>query len=156
MFEKLKEFSGLAFGFVVMIGIFAVPVVFIMGSVWAAEPLFEPLIVIGWVAIAIDVVLLALSVFKGIRGFAGGTIFLSSFIFGLVTWLLGFVVTYSLWGLWAVIVGILFVGGGVVPIALLATLFKGMWDPFFTLLVLTTITFGSRVIGVLIAESAHR
>ena len=67
MFEKLKEFSGLAFGFVVMIGIFAVPVVFIMGSVWAAEHLFEPLIVIGWVAIAIDVVLLALSVFKGIR-----------------------------------------------------------------------------------------
>ena len=156
MFERFKQLSGFAFGLVVLIGLLALPVVFIMGSMWAAEHLLQPLIVIGWIAIALDVILLLLSVFKGIRGFTGGTIFLSSFIFGLVTWLLGFVLTYALWGLWAVILGILFLGGGVVPIALLATLFKGMWDAFFTLVVLTIITFGSRIIGALIAGSAQR
>jgi hypothetical protein len=98
--------------------------------------------------------MLPLSIFRGLRNYTGGAIFLSSFIFGLVTWLLGFILTYALWGLWAVIVGILFFGGAVVPFALLATLLKGMWDPFFAVLILTVVTFGSRIIGMLIVESA--
>src|SRR3546814_2768403 len=63
--------------------------------------------------------------------------------------------SYSLWGVWAVVIGILFLGGGVVPMALLATMFKGLWDPFFTLLVLAIITLASRGIGMSIASRSE-
>ncbi len=155
MIEKVKALGGVLLGIAIFVCILALPVVFIKGSLWASENLLQPLIVIGWIALALNIlILLPLSVFKRLRGFTGGGIFLSSYIFGLVAWLLGFVLTYALWGPWAVIVGIVFLGGGVVPIALLATLFKGLWWPFVTLIVLTIVTFGSRVGGFSIANSA--
>ena len=153
MGEKLKKVSTAGLGIVIFLAILCIPALFILGSTWAATRLLQPLIAIGWLAVAvIVVVLLPLSVFRPLRGFTGTTIFISSFLFGLITWLLGFVLTYALWGFWAVLIGIMFFGGAVVPIALLATLFKGMWVPFFTVLVLLVVTFGSRVIGMLIAE----
>jgi len=155
MIEKAKALGGVLLGVAVVVCVLALPVVFIMGSLWASEHLLRPLIVAGWIALALNIlILLPLSVFKRLRGFTGTGMFLSSYIFGLVAWLLGFILTYALWGLWAVIVGILFLGGGVVPIAILATLFKGLWEPFLTLIVLVAITFGSRVGGLLIANSA--
>ena len=129
------------------------PILLILGSTWAAKNLLQPLIVLGWIVVAIDIlILLPLSLFKGLRGFTGTAIFISSFLFGLVTWLLGFILTYAIWGLWAVIAGVLFFGGAVVPFALIATLFNGMWEPFFTVIILAALTFGARIIGLLIAE----
>ena len=40
------------------------------------------------------------------------------------------------------------------PFAMLATMFEGMWEPFFTVFVLLIVTFGSRIVGAFIAESA--
>lgn len=153
MNEKLKQLSTAALGIVFFLALLCIPVLFIRGSEWAAEHLLQPLIVVGWVLLALDLlVLLPLSLFRRLRGFTGTIIFLSSFVFGLVTWLLGFILTYALWGLWAVIIGVLFFGGAVVPFALLATMFKGMWDPFFTVLILFVLTFASRIAGAWIAE----
>ena len=156
MIEKIKELAGMAFGFLIFIAIMSLPIIFIKGSVWASEHLFGPLIVVGWILLAIDILLLLpLSIFKRLRGLTGGGIFLSSFIFGLVSWLLGFILTYSIWGLWAVIIGIFFMGFGVVPIALLATAINGYWEPFFTVLIITALTYGSRIVGLLIAGSGE-
>lgn len=153
MGEKLKQLSTAAFGIVICLAVLSIPALFILGSAWAAKNLLQPLIVVGWVLLALDLlVLLPLSIFRGFRGFTGTLIFISSFIFGLVTWLLGFILTYALWGLWAVIIGVLFFGGAVVPFALLATMFKGMWEPFFTVLILVVLTFGSRITGIAITE----
>lgn len=150
---KIAEFSSMIFGIVIFLAILSIPILLILGSTWAAKNLLQPLIVIGWIVVAIDIlILLPLSLFKGLRGFTGTAIFISSFLFGLVTWLLGFILTYAIWGLWAVIAGVLFFGGAVVPFALLATLFNGMWEPFFTVIILVALTFGARIIGILIAE----
>jgi hypothetical protein len=154
--ERVKEAGAIAFGIVIFVGILTIPALFILGAEWASAHLLRPLIAIGWIAAAIDVlILLPLSVFRRLRGFTGSIIFISSFLFGLVTWLLSFVLTYALWGTWAVIIGILFLGGAVVPFALLATLFKGMWAPFFTVIALFVITFGSRLAGLSIAASSN-
>ena len=150
---KIAEFSSMIFGIVIFLAILSIPILLILGSTWAAKNLLQPLIVIGWIVVAIDIlILLPLSLFKGLRGFTGTAIFISSFLFGLVTWLLGFILTYAIWGLWAVIAGVLFFGGAVVPFALFATLFNGMWEPFFTVIILVALTFGARIIGILIAE----
>lgn len=146
----------MAFGFLILIAIVSLPVIFFMGATWASKNLLGPLVSIGWALVAISIViLLPLSIFKRLRGFTGGGIFFSSFLFGLVAWLLGFILTYSIWGAWAAVIGILFLGGGVVPIALLATAINGYWDPFFMLLAVTILTFAARIIGMLIAESGE-
>ena len=152
---SLKAAGGTALGFMCFLAILLIPVIFIFGSVWAAKHLLHPLIAIGWFLVAVDIlILLPLSMFRSLRGFTGTVIFISSFVFGAVAWLLSFILTYALWGLWAVVVGILLFDGAVVPFAMFATVFEGMWEPFFTLLILVIVTFGSRVIGVSIADRA--
>lgn len=154
MVEKLKELAGMALGFLIFIALLSLPFVFIMGAVWSSKNLLGPLITIGWVLLAFNIlILLPLSIFKGLRGFTGSGMFISSYLFGLIAWLLGFILTYLIWGAWAVVIGILFLGGGVVPIALLATAINGYWDPFLTLMVVTILTFGTRFIGLGITKS---
>ncbi|MPW27715.1 hypothetical protein F9L16_01705 [Agarivorans sp. B2Z047] len=154
--EKLKSLASSAFGIAIFIAVLSLPLIFIMGAAWASKNLLQPLILIGWVLLALDIViLLPLSLFSSLRGYTGTGIYISSFVFGLVAWLLGFVLAYTIWGVWAVVIGILFMGGGVVPIALAATAFGGYWDPFFSLLVISILTFVSRFVGLLIAEPKY-
>jgi hypothetical protein len=65
----------------------------------------------------------------------------------------GLVLTLSTWGLGAVLLGLFLGGIGVVPIAMLATLLKGMWAPLAELVVLTIMTFASRAGAFSLAES---
>ena len=152
MKEQLKALGTILLGAAVFLALLALPVVFIMGSLWAAERLLPALIIVGWIALGIDILLLLpLSIIRPFRPFTGGGIFLSSYLFGIVTWLTGFIVTYSVWGLLGVIIGCLLMGVGVVPLGIVASLLNGMWEPFFTLLVLAVVTFGSRLLGLAIA-----
>jgi hypothetical protein len=158
MIEKLKKLGTSALGVVGLIAMFAIPIVltilFLKGALWASENLLRALILIGFIVIVLDIViLLPLSVFRRLRPHTGGLIYLSSYLFGLVTWLYGFIVTYALWGGFAVVVGLSFFGVGVVFMAILASLFKAMWEPFFTVLVLAAFTYGSRLAGFAIGNA---
>jgi len=59
----------------------------------------------------------------------------SSFVVGFAAWLYGFGFTYTLWGGFAVILGLFLFGIGVVPMGLVATGINGMWDAFWTIAV---------------------
>lgn len=153
--EKFKEFGGIALGLMILLAILSVATIFFHGIVWAAKHLLKPLMLIGWFLVAVDlIILLPLSFFRRLRGFIGSAIFMSSFVFGMVAWLLSIICTYALWGFGAMITGIVLFGGAVVPFAMLATMFEGMWEPFLTILVLLIVTFGSRFVGYSIAERA--
>jgi hypothetical protein len=156
MVNSVKKIGTFVLGLAIFLAVCSVPLVFIKGAMWASDNLLPPLITVGWYALAVDLVLLLpLSMFRRLRAFTGAGMFLSSFLFGLITWLSGFVITYMLWGIWAVIIGVVFIGVGVVPMALLATLLKGLWGGFLPLLVLVVLTFGLRGGGLLIAESGE-
>jgi hypothetical protein len=49
-----------------------------------------------------------------------------------------------------VIIGVLMLGVGVIPIAFIATLFRGMWRPFIELLLSVVLIFGCRALGAYI------
>ena len=154
MLEKLKEIGWFVTGTMMLLAVISLPVVFIMGSLWASENILPPLISFGWIVLAVNVViLLPLSLFKRLRAFTGGAIYLSSMVFGLIAWLFGFILTYSIWGLGAVILGILFMGGGVVPIAMLATAFNGYWELFFIVFAMGVLTIVARIFGMYLMES---
>lgn len=153
MLEKLKEIGYLVTGIVLLAAVISLPVVFIMGSLWASENILPPLVSVGWVVLGMNLVIfLPLSLFKRLRAFSGGAMYLSSLVFGLIAWLFGFILTYSIWGLGAVILGMIFLGGGVVPIAMLATAINGYWEPFFIVFVVAVLAISTRMFGMHMME----
>ena len=54
-------------------------------------------------------------------------------------------------GTFAVIIGLCFAGIGVLPIGILAALFHAKWSALFELIMLTILTFGSRLFALWLA-----
>ena len=153
MFEKLTSIGSAGLGLAFIVALFALPFIFIKGAMWASQYLLPPLIGVGWVAIAIIILLLLpLSLIPRLRNFTGATILISSYLFGLICWLSGLVITYALWGGWGVVIGLLLLGGGVVPVGMLASVFKGEWTMLLVLFTMLVLTFGTRIAGAYIAE----
>ncbi len=158
---NVKETLGAIGGLALMLAIAAVGIAiitaFILGGVWVSKHLLPWLTVISFVVFAIVIfVLLPLAIPRATRGFSSISILIASYVFGATLWMFGLLLTYFTWGVVAVIIGLVFFGVGVVPIALLATLFKGMWGPFFTLVLLAIATYGCRIGAMSLAESLDR
>lgn len=158
---NVKETLGAIGGLALMLAIaavgIAIVIAFILGGVWVSKHLLPWLTVISFVVFAIVIfVLLPLAIPRATRGFSSISMLIASYVFGATLWMFGLLLTYFTWGIVAVIIGLVFFGVGVVPIALLATLFKGMWGPFFTLILLAIATYGCRIGAMSLAESLDR
>ncbi len=92
-------------------------------------------------------ILLPLSIPRRLRRFGGYCIYITSYILGMTLWVWGLLLTDFLWGRLAVVLGLVFAGAGVVPVAILASLSKGMWSEvgYFALGII--LAFGSHFIG---------
>ena len=101
------------------------------------------------------IIFLPISLFKKARKVSGLTITYSSYLFGLQLWLSGLMITFGTWGIWAVIIGVLMLGVGVIPIALIATLSHGLWRPFMELLLSIVLVFGCRALGAYILHRSQ-
>jgi hypothetical protein len=120
----------------------------------ASAKLLPLFFIVSVVAFALTIfILLPLAVPKATRGFSSVSIFIASYVFGATLWMEGFPFTLSIWGTTAVIIGLLILGVGVVPIAMLATLVKGMWGSLFQLIALAIATFGSREVAFRLAAT---
>ncbi len=109
---------------------------------------------ISLIALGICIVILGpLALLRFTRPWAGIGYFIASYVFGLTGWFMGLLLTWMLWGGFAVIIGLVFLGVGVIPIAMLATLFKGMWAELGLLILAVVLTYGLRVLGMHLAES---
>lgn len=141
-------------GAIVMLLIFCIPVLLIWGGAWLSEKILPWLMLLSLLAFAFNLIILGpLALIRSTRQWAGLGFFVSSYIFGLMGWCMGLFLTWVLWGGIAVLIGLFIMGIGVVPIAMLATLFNGMW-PELGILVLTIIlTFGLRFLGLKLADS---
>ena len=154
---NVKEIMAGLGGFLIM-GVFllvgiTISVVFFLGAAWASSKLLPWFSLLTWIAFALVVfVILPLAIPRATRGFSSLALFIASYIFGATLWMEGLLLTLSIWGLVAVFIGLAFAGVGVVPIAMLATLIKGMWGPLIELVLLTIMTFGSRAGAVSLAQ----
>lgn len=81
-------------------------------------------------------ILFPLFIFKRIRPFSLATMIISSYIFGITLWVVSAVLAYSIWGIWALVIGFMILGIGVFPVALLATIFTANWAGFLVLVYL--------------------
>ena len=85
-----------------------------------------------------------LAALKRARGSVAVFMMAFSAVLAVTTWLRAFGVTLVLWGWWAVIVGVVLLGVGVVPVALGAAAFEGQWTVFWEMIVTMAFVIGTR------------
>lgn len=96
-----------------------------------------------------------MGLFRRTRARAGVLLYLASWIFGIVTWLWCAVVTLLAWNWVVLLVGILFFGIGVVPLAMLGVVAAGDWIALFGIVVAVGIVFAARIGGAVLIEMAE-
>jgi len=153
----LKSIGGCLLYIVILAACVALAALFFLGAEWCSTHLLPWFMRGSEIATAIlFLILLPLCLIRKARGFAAAAILLISYVFGITVWMEGLLITLSTWGVGAVIFGLLFAGVGVVPIAMLAALFHGMWWGLLDLVGLTVFTFGSRFFSIWIAEKGEK
>lgn len=153
--SALASVGKFVLGGVILVVMFALPWLLISGAAAAAEILLPWLMVISIFLAAVCVlVLLPLAIIPATRDAASIGLLIASYVFGLTGWLLGLILTWTLWGWIAVVFGIMMAGVGVVPIAILATLLNGMWPELGVLVLAVVLTFGARMGAFTIVERA--
>jgi hypothetical protein len=155
MHPSIRNVGSYALGGTIVLASLCLLAAFILGTAWIGNKALPALFVACWIAVGIDVIALLLSVVRRLRPVTGWVIVMSSLVLGLTSWLLSFMLTYDLWGTTAVVIGLLLFGGAVVPFALLATLFHGMWAMAAAVTILLVLTFATRWGGAVLSESAQ-
>jgi hypothetical protein len=102
-----------------------------------------------WITTLVSVLVLApLGFFIRTRGMAGVGLIVASWVLGAILWGYGALFTFTLWGWPALIIGLLFVGIGVVPMAFLALAINSGWAWIGNLSALLVAVIGFRLLGL--------
>lgn len=153
----ISGFSGCLLAILVLVGIIMLTLMFLQGGVWLGEkalPIFKWLAQITCGVVVI--ILLPMAAFHRTQRFAANGLTYAAALFGMTLWVWGLLLTYDLWGGAAVLLGVCLLGVGVVPMAMLATLFAQMWPTFGQLLLLAALTYGTRLFGKKLALKLQR
>lgn len=127
------------------------------GSTWIFENVYPWIRGLGAVAFGLTLfVFLPLSIFRRARPLAGLAIYACSFAQGLAVWFWGYFVALFFAGTFWLIFGLLFMGFGVVPVALVAALIRGEWLTLGEGILDLFLVFGSRATGLYIIHRAER
>jgi hypothetical protein len=153
MLEKIKSIGATILGFGLMIGIFFLIAFLLNGVVVISEKVLPFLMNLTGILTAILVIVLTpLAFFKKTREWSATGIYFFSYVFGLTLWFYSALISYVLWGFLALIVGLVILGIGVFPIALLASIFNGEWSILGNIVYLAVLTYGCRVLAMFIAS----
>ena len=151
--EKLKGLGSTILGGFFLIVIFSIPILFIWGGIELSVKIIPWLYLFSGITLIVNIIVfLPMALIRKTRGWAGLGIYFSSFIFGINLWFLGLLITYFFWGALVVFIGLFFMGIGVVPIGILASIFNGEWEALGVLIGLIALTFGTRIAGLSIAN----
>lgn len=108
----------------------------------------------GIASIIAVLVLFPLAFIKRTRNLASNGLLLTSYIFGIDLWVWSLIITNHLWGILAVYIGLLILGVGIIPIAMLAILFNGLWLQLGETIFLSTLIVGVYLLSKYVARKA--
>lgn len=137
-------YIGALFGFLAVMCLLLV--FLIKGGVWVGKYIYPFSVLAAQLAVLASIfIFLPLSFIRRTFGFSSVGLLIASMVMGLAIWVSSLLVTYQIWGAWGVLIGLVFMGVGVVPIALLATLLNGMWAVLGQLLLSLAIMWAVRI-----------
>ena len=145
MSDKLKNAVVWLLRIVAWFAVGAILELFLANSKWLHEQLLPWFFRASTVALVLVIVVaLPLSAFRRCRGFSAIAAHVASYVFFATLLMAAVLLTLGIWGKWPVVIGLFMMVVGVVPIAMLATLYTGIWSIVAQLVVLTGLTIGSR------------
>jgi len=148
--------TGMAITTIAIVLLFSiVPAVFLLRSAFVAD---KALPYLAWpVDIAFVLCLflfLPLSLFPATRPISATGFMVSSYVFGLTTWLAGALISYLHFGLLWTILGFCMFAVGVIPLAIIGSAFHADWMAAGLLLGGIVMTYGGRLVGEWTASRA--
>jgi hypothetical protein len=151
--ETLKNVGIGLGGLLIMAGLFGVGTIFIVGATAASLWVREWMPVVFWSSLLIAFFILGpLSLIPPARFIAANGFVIASTVFAAMMWVCGLGVTYEAWGMGGVIIGLVFAGVGIVPVAMLAALLQGEWQALIVFVIFIVLTFGFRALGLWLAK----
>ena len=145
MSNKLKNAVIWLLRTVAWLAVGAILELFLANSNWLNQRLLPWFFRASTLALVLVIVVaLPLSAFKRCRGISAIAAHVASYVFFANALMWAVLLTLGIWGKWAVTIGLYMMVVGVVPIAMLATLYTGIWSIVAQLVVLTGLTIGSR------------
>jgi hypothetical protein len=129
----------------------------IKGTPWMVEHVYPRVQqVVGVVVLVVIPISLLLAVFRGTSRAVGGIgLFASSYVVGLYVWLWSLVVAYVLAGTTWMVIGIIFGGVGVIPIAFVAAVIRAEWWIAIQIGISVVIIGALRGFGMLLVEKGE-
>lgn len=152
--NRMKNAGAGVLGLAAIVGIMAIGIGLLVGAAKFSVYILEWTVPAFLITLLISLVLLAFSLIPSLRGFSAVGIMYASLVFGAVLWIWGMSYTYMAWGLLGVMIGLIFLGVGVVPVAMLAAVVDGDWNTLGLFFVAIVVTFGSRGLANWLAEKA--
>lgn len=153
--DKAKDIGYAFIGFGIFFGIILLVYLMFTGGVWLGTTIYPIIATISGIVFIISILIfLPLGLFHKTRSFAGNGLVIASWIIGFSTWIWSFLLTYSFWGFFGLFVGLIFAGIGVLPIAIIASLFNAEWALFAQLLISLIIIYGFRILGIYLLNMA--
>src|ERR1700749_1223782 len=144
-------YIALAFGSLTLL------VLLLRGVGWVAAHVYPWAVFAAGIALFIVVpISLLLSIFKKSRSIGSIGLFISSYVIGLSLWIWSLIVAYSLAGTVWLIIGLVFGGIGVVPIAFVAALLSREWSVAGQILITAAIVYAMRWFGLFLEERLGR
>ena len=125
--SRLKKAAWNIGGGAIMLVVFAVVLFLIAlllrGMVWVSDKAMPWLVWASTITLLICIfILLPLCIFRKARPIAGVAYYYASYVFGIMLWAYSCLFTVSTWGYGALAIGLIFLGVGVVPVALLSAI----------------------------------
>jgi hypothetical protein len=155
--QPLKSVGLVLAGIAGVVALVFFAALYIAGLAWVSKNVHEYLNIAATIAFAVCViVLLPCALFRATRKFSVYGLSISSAIFGASTWILGFLVTLQYWGAIGVFVGVIMGVVGIVPLGMLASAFHSDWSAISQLAFGLALTFGARMIAVMLAAWIDR
>lgn len=153
----LTGLGGIALIFSISVLGMLVVMLFINGAVWVGRVAYPVTVFLSQIALAFLVlVFLPLSFIRKTYDFSATGILIVSYVLGLSIWVVALLETYRLWGVWGVAIGLIFMGVGVVPMAVVALIFHGAWSACGQLLLAIAIMWAVRMFSYYVAGKEAR
>jgi len=155
--EKIKNVRNWLVGVLALAIITALTVVLVFGMTWVSMKVLPWLMPTFFGTLAVCLLLLGpTALFRRTRGFSAIGLMIASHVFGAILWIWSFLLTLSLWGTVAVVIGLLFAGVGIIPMAVLAAIFHAQWSSLGDMAIMLVATFGLRAIAIWLVTKADR
>jgi hypothetical protein len=155
--RKADSFLRSIFPILAMIVMWAIGIAVVVFVGKHIETLYEwTLDIAEWALVVCVLVVLPLGLFRKTRGISATSYVIASYIFGTNLFIFSVLVVLQIWGVVALIIGLVFAGVGVLPVAFLASIVHREWDAFWQLAFGLVFTWGTRAYGLYLATKSER